>query len=212
MAVTRGQRLFILGFLACVWVWALWGVDDTPPAPCPTPAPPVIQLPTEGQPYPPARHADPTFDSKGVAMPQTYTFVLLKPDTFTRHLQDRILQRFLDKGFQEEAHRYIHRMTNEQVYSLYGKYQNQAFYPDLKNFMQSGPCWAFVFSRGEAAVETARALIGATDPRPGTIRGDFATDIRHNCVHAADTLEAARQEAKLFLDWDMPDPRAITTT
>lgn len=54
---------------------------------------------------------------------------------------------------------------------------------------------------GEDAIVKVRDLNGATDPEKaeaGTIRADFATSVRTNCVHASDSEEAAEAELALW--------------
>ncbi|XP_068763979.1 nucleoside diphosphate kinase 3 isoform X2 [Struthio camelus] len=55
--------------------------------------------------------------------------------------------------------------------------------------------------QGLDAVKTVRTMIGETNPadsRPGTIRGDFCTDITKNVIHGSDSVESARQEISLW--------------
>jgi len=42
-------------------------------------------------------------------------------------------------------------------------------------------------------------LVGDSPPneKPGTIRGDYATDFRRNAVHASDSSESAMREIEL---------------
>jgi len=43
--------------------------------------------------------------------------------------------------------------------------------------------------------------MGATHPldsAPGTIRGDFATELSQNIIHGSDSKESARRELALF--------------
>jgi nucleoside-diphosphate kinase len=50
-------------------------------------------------------------------------------------------------------------------------------------------------------VEAVRQIIGATDPikaGAGTVRGDFATSLHRNLVHASDSLDAAAAEIARF--------------
>ena len=54
---------------------------------------------------------------------------------------------------------------------------------------------------GNNAVEIVRSTMGVTNPveaSPGTIRGDYATDIGRNLVHGSDSLETAEREVALF--------------
>jgi nucleoside-diphosphate kinase len=54
---------------------------------------------------------------------------------------------------------------------------------------------------GERAVSLVRKMVGDTDPAeaaPGTIRGDYATTVGHNMIHASDSLESAEREVEIF--------------
>ncbi|EKD83946.1 MAG: hypothetical protein ACD_39C00343G0003 [uncultured bacterium] len=50
---------------------------------------------------------------------------------------------------------------------------------------------------GRNAIALCRKLMGATDPAeslPGTIRGDFSLDVKHNLIHGSDSAESFAQE------------------
>ena len=54
---------------------------------------------------------------------------------------------------------------------------------------------------GKNAIKLSRLINGATDPlesTPGSIRGDFSTDITYNLVHASDCTENAKSELALL--------------
>jgi nucleoside-diphosphate kinase len=66
--------------------------------------------------------------------------------------------------------------------------------------MTSGPVVVQVLE-GENAIETNRAVMGATDPAkaaPGTIRKDFAESIEANSVHGSDSRDTAAREIAFF--------------
>ena len=68
------------------------------------------------------------------------------------------------------------------------------------DFITRGPLVAMVLE-GESAVQAARQVIGATNPleaAPGSIRGDFATEITFNLVHGSDSAESAAREIGIF--------------
>ena len=55
--------------------------------------------------------------------------------------------------------------------------------------------------RGEAAIASVRAMMGATNPAnagPGTIRGDFASVMTENIVHGSDSAASAERELGIF--------------
>jgi nucleoside-diphosphate kinase len=82
----------------------------------------------------------------------------------------------------------------------YAEHLKKAWYPELRDFITSGPIVAMILE-GDQAVEVARLMVGATDARkaaPGTIRGDLANSNRENLVHASDSLESAKREIDIF--------------
>ncbi len=82
----------------------------------------------------------------------------------------------------------------------YAEHEGKPFYGELVEFITSGPLVAMVLEGGRA-VEAARQVIGATDPvqaAPGSIRGDYATEVGQNMVHGSDAPESAAREVALF--------------
>ena len=124
-------------------------------------------------------------------------FVLLKPDCMDRGLTGAVISRFEKKGFRVFASKVL-TLSKDQVLNMYGKYSDQDFYKDLEAFMMSGPSMALVlshFQRKEGdTIQTARALAGAFNPIPGTIRGELAESQRRNIVHVSDSGEAVIHE------------------
>ncbi|MGC2239612.1 MAG: nucleoside-diphosphate kinase, partial [Acidimicrobiia bacterium] len=82
----------------------------------------------------------------------------------------------------------------------YEEHVAKPFFPDLLDFITSGPVVAMEWS-GESAVSVCRALMGATDPKqaaPGTIRGDFGLEVTKNLVHGSDSADSASRELAIF--------------
>jgi nucleoside-diphosphate kinase len=68
------------------------------------------------------------------------------------------------------------------------------------SFITSGPVVAMAVE-GPEAVLGCRQIMGATNPLqavPGSIRGDYATEITFNIVHGSDSPESAARELELF--------------
>ena len=64
----------------------------------------------------------------------------------------------------------------------YQELAERPFFEGLVSYMSSGPVVAMVW-KGPNIVQQSRAMIGATNPaaaNPGTIRADFATQVRKN--------------------------------
>ena len=127
------------------------------------------------------------------------TLVLIKPDAVRRGLVGEIISRFERKGLRVDAMQ-LRTMTVALADEHYAEHVEKGFYPELRDFMTSGPLVSLVAS-GDSAIEVVRTLTGATDGRkaaPGTIRGDFSLSNAENAVHASDSLESAKREIMLW--------------
>lgn len=127
------------------------------------------------------------------------TLVLIKPDAVSRGLVGEIISRFERKGLTIEAMRLL-TMDADLAARHYAEHVDKPFYPELKEFMTSGPLVAMVLS-GDEAIDVVRSMIGVTDGRkaaPGTIRGDMCLSKSHNLVHASDSADSAKREVALW--------------
>jgi nucleoside-diphosphate kinase len=127
------------------------------------------------------------------------TFIMVKPDGVRRGLVGEVISRLETKGLNLEA---IRVLTLDQSIARrhYAEHVEKSFYPELEEFITSGPVVAMAWT-GEDAVAVARTLMGATDPKkaaPGTIRGDFGLAVTHNIVHGSDGVDSAERELSLF--------------
>ncbi len=123
------------------------------------------------------------------------TLVLLKPDTVQRGLAGRVIGRLEDRGLKIVGIKMLH-MDMALANRLYAEHVNKPFFAGLSEFMMSRPIIAIALE-GKNAIEVVRATMGATDPQkaaPGTVRGDFGTDIGRNLIHGSDSPEAAKRE------------------
>ena len=127
------------------------------------------------------------------------TLILVKPDAFARSLTGEILARFERKGLKIVALRSM-TVTRDLAERHYAEHSERPFFGELVEFITSGPIVAMVLE-GKGAVKAARQVIGATEPleaATGSIRGDFAVEMRKNMVHGSDSPESAAREAELF--------------
>ena len=127
------------------------------------------------------------------------TFVMVKPDGVRRKLVGEIVSRLERKGFTLRAAKMM-QIDRELAGRHYAEHQGKPFFPELVEFICSGPVVAMVWE-GENAVAAVRKLMGATNPldaAPGTIRGDLAAIMSENLIHGSDSLEAAQREINLF--------------
>lgn len=127
------------------------------------------------------------------------SLILIKPDAFERGLTGEVISRFERKGLRPVAMKLM-RIDEEFANRHYAEHVEKPFFGELVAFITRGPLVAMVVE-GEDAVDAARQIIGATNPAeavPGSIRGDFATEITFNLVHGSDSDESAKREVALW--------------
>lgn len=132
-------------------------------------------------------------------MPIENTFIMVKPDGVSRGLVGEIISRFEGKGLTLEKIRRLD-IDEELARHHYAEHVEKPFFPELLEFITSGPVVAMEWS-GESAVSVCRGLMGATDPKaaaPGTIRGDYGLAVTQNLVHGSDSAESAKRELDIF--------------
>ncbi len=132
-------------------------------------------------------------------MATEHTFVMVKPDGVARRIVGEIVSRLERKGLNLER---IRTLTVDEALANrhYEEHLEKPFYPELLEFITSGPVVAMEWS-GDEAVAVVRTLVGATNPRqaaPGTIRGDYGLQVTQNLVHAADSPASAERELAIY--------------
>ncbi len=132
-------------------------------------------------------------------MPIETTLVLVKPDGVRRGLCGEVVARFERRGYELRGARLL-KIPRSLAQQHYAEHRGKPFFGELVSFITSGPVLALAV-RGENAIANVRAMMGATHPAnaaPGTIRGDYATELSENVVHGSDSRASARRELKLF--------------
>jgi nucleoside-diphosphate kinase len=128
---------------------------------------------------------------------------MVKPDGVARGLIGGIIQRFERKGLKLVAARF-ERIPEKRVLEQYREHLEKPFFPSLRHFIESGPCFLMVWE-GKNAVSVVRKMIGTTnsaEAEPGTIRGDLALDTGRNVIHASDSPASAAREISLHFSPD----------
>ncbi len=131
------------------------------------------------------------------------TFSIIKPDAVKRNLIGTIYQRFEQAGLKIVASKML-LLDQERAAGFYAEHLGRPFYEPLIGFMTSGPIMVQVLE-GENAIAKNREIMGKTnfeEAEPGTIRADFATSVRENCVHGSDSPESAQREISFFFSDD----------
>lgn len=127
------------------------------------------------------------------------SLVFIKPDGVERGLIGTVLQRFEQRGIKVSKLQ-LKTLTPEQVDAHYVEHVEKPFYPNLKEYILSGPI-ALMVLEAENVISIVRKMVGATnsaEAAPGTIRGDFALTTQHNIIHASDSSESAEREINNF--------------
>lgn len=131
------------------------------------------------------------------------TLVFLKPEAVMRGLMGKIISRIEIKGLIIAAMKLL-QPTRKQAEKIYEVHKGKNFYEPLIDHVTSGPILAMVIE-GPNVVSVLRNMIGKTNPieaQPGTIRGDFALNVRKNMIHASDSLENAKKEIEILFRED----------
>jgi nucleoside-diphosphate kinase len=127
------------------------------------------------------------------------TFLMIKPDAVKRGLIGEIIGRFERKGFKLIALDHTHA-SRETVEAHYAIHRDKPFFTPVVNFILTGPVVTMVWE-GDDIISIARRMMGATRPTesvPGTIRGDYASNVEENLIHGSDSPETAAYEIGLW--------------
>ena len=124
---------------------------------------------------------------------------MVKPDGVAAGLTGEVISRIERKGFGVVA---LEKrvMSRDAAEAHYGEHSERPFFGELVDFITSGPVVMLVVEGPEGTIPALRAMMGATNPlesAPGTIRGDFATDVGQNIIHGSDGVESATRELTL---------------
>lgn len=127
------------------------------------------------------------------------TYIMVKPDGVERRLVGEIIRRFETRGLRLVALKLL-TPSKALAEAHYAVHREKPFYGDLVSFITSGPVVAMVWEAKDA-IKLCRNMIGALKPLeaiPGTIRGDFTTEVQTNLVHGSDAPETAQTEIALW--------------
>lgn len=127
------------------------------------------------------------------------TYIMLKPDAIKRRLIGEVISRIEKKGYQITQAKLM-TLDKKVIAEHYAHLLDEPFYPNLEDFMSSGPVFGMVVE-GENAIAGMRQLMGPTnvyEALPGTIRGDYANNMTENIIHGSDSEKTATIEIKRF--------------
>lgn len=131
--------------------------------------------------------------------PAERTLVVVKPDAVARGLVGEILSRFERRKLKVVELR-MQSMSREKAEQFYNVHREKPFYGELVSFITSGPTVGAVIE-GRDAIALVRRMVGATrswESAAGTIRGDFATGLLDNAIHASDSKDSFEWESRTY--------------
>ena len=127
------------------------------------------------------------------------TLSIIKPDATKCNITGKILAMIENDGFRIVAQRRL-VLSQKQAEAFYAVHAERPFFPELVEFMISGPIVVQALQRIDAVAQY-RNLMGATNPEDseeGTIRKAYGTSIMLNAVHGSDSAENADIEVAFF--------------
>jgi len=125
------------------------------------------------------------------------TYMMIKPEVVAAESQKigELLAMVQANGFRIKNLALKH-LDRELVERFYAVHKERPFFPELVDYIASGPVVAVHLER-ENAIVKLRELVGATNPADaacGTIRSLFGTSLTQNAVHASDSVENGKLE------------------
>jgi nucleoside-diphosphate kinase len=126
---------------------------------------------------------------------------MVKPSGVERSLIGEVVRRFEARGLKIVGLKLM-KVTPKLAKEHYAEHKGKPFFGELIDGVTRSPVVAMVVE-GESAIPVVRTMMGATNPvdsAPGTIRGDFATELSENIVHGSDSKASAKREISLWFD------------
>ena len=127
------------------------------------------------------------------------TLSIIKPDGVEKKLIGEVVRIFESEGIRIAAMK-MKRLSKAEAEGFYYVHSERPFFPELVEFMTSGPVVIMVLEAGDV-IKRNRELMGATDPSEaatGTIRARWAGSKQNNIVHGSDSEESANFEIGYF--------------
>jgi nucleoside-diphosphate kinase len=140
------------------------------------------------------------------------TLGMIKPHIVRERKVGEIISRIEEAGFAILNVKSV-QLRKEGAETFYAEHKGKDFYDNLCNVMSSGPVWAMVLYKHDAANEF-RKFIGATNPaeaEEGTIRHDFGdhSNLTNNAIHGSANDADAPREIMFFFASDLNRSRVI---
>ena len=127
------------------------------------------------------------------------TLIVVKPDAVAKGHTGEIISRFEKRGMRLVEVR-LQKISEDGAKRFYDVHKEKPFFGELVGHISSGPSVGVVLE-GRDAIAVVRRMIGATrswEAAPGTIRGDFASGLLDNAIHASDSEQSFDWESKTY--------------
>lgn len=140
------------------------------------------------------------------------TLGMIKPHAIRERKAGAIISRIEEAGFAVLNIKSV-QFRREGAEAFYAEHKDKEFFEKLVTVMSSGPVWAMVLMKHDAANEF-RKFIGATNPaeaEPGTIRHEFGDhgNITNNAIHGSANDEDSITEILFFFERDLNIARRV---
>lgn len=134
------------------------------------------------------------------------TLGMIKPHIVRERKVGEIISRIEEAGFAILNVKSV-QLRKEGAEAFYAEHKGKDFFDNLCSVMSSGPVWAMVLYKHDAANEF-RKFIGATNPaeaEAGTIRHDFGdhSNLTNNAIHGSANDEDSPREIMFFFASDL---------
>ncbi|XAR49876.1 Nucleoside-diphosphate kinase [Bertholletia excelsa] len=137
-------------------------------------------------------------------MEKEKTLAMIKPDGLSGNYSNFVKEIILDSGFSINKEKII-QLDEVTVKRFYAEHSSKDFFPNLVQYMTSGPVLIMVLEKVNAVADW-RIMIGPTDAQkakithPHSIRAMCGQDSQRNCVHGSDSNESAAREISFFFN------------
>lgn len=123
---------------------------------------------------------------------QQQVFVVLKPGSLD--LAQVVIERFEQSGW-KVARTTTKQLLLEEAKKLYEVHKKEDFYKSLCEYMASGPCRAFIFTkRGTQSSKSFKEVAEIKEE----IREKYGESDMRNVLHSSDNSNAMEKEARIF--------------
>lgn len=124
------------------------------------------------------------------------SLVLIKPDGVEKCVIGNIISMYEKNNLKVEDIKMV-KVTKELAIKHYEDHIGKDFFDKLIKYITRGKVCAMILG-GENAIKIIRDINGDTNPKKGTIRALYGTNITENCVYSSDSKINAEKEINIW--------------